>query len=138
MHQLRITAGPGAGRVLALNPAYTYTLGRDPAAHLSVPEDQTLSRTHAEFVPQGGGWILRNKSQHGSLVNGQVMHGDAPIPVNGTFQIGAITVALEAQGAAGAAVPPAQPAFGGDPNAPTVPPPMPGQQPGQPAAAQAG
>lgn len=132
MHQLRITAGPGAGRVLALNPAYSYTLGRDAGAHLSVPEDQTLSRTHAEFVPQGGGWLLRNKSQHGSLVNGQVVHGDQPIPVGATFQIGAVTVVLEAQGAAAATGAPPVPGAG-DPTAPTVPPPMPGAAQPQPA-----
>lgn len=120
MFQVRITSGPQAGQVLQLVAGYTYVIGRGTEAHLSIPDDKTLSRVHAEIVGQGQGWALRNKSNYGSLVGGQVVQGEAPLSVGAPFQVGGTTLVLEAVGAAGSGtvpttVQPGVPAQGGAP-----------------------
>jgi len=112
MFQLRITSGPHAGQVLQLTSAQTYVVGRGADAHLSIPEDKTLSRAHAELAPQGEQWLLRNKSQHGSLLGGQVLHGEQVLSPGAEFQVGETRVVFEAA-PAGAA--PAGGAPGGAP-----------------------
>jgi hypothetical protein len=101
MYQIRITTGPQAGQVLQLVSGYTYVIGRGTEAHLSIPDDKTLSRVHAEVVAQGQGWLLRNKSNFGSLVGGQVIQGDAPLAPGATFQVGGTTLVLEAAAGTG-------------------------------------
>ena len=78
-HQLRITSGPRTGAVIALAPGQVVVIGRGAEAQLSVPEDNTLSRAHAEVANEGGQWILRNKSQHGTLLSGQVFNDQRPL-----------------------------------------------------------
>lgn len=111
MFQLRVLSGSKAGQVLPLVPGQVFVVGRGAEANLSVPDDPTLSRTHADIVVEGGQVILRNRSQHGSLVGGQVIQGQAPLVVGQEFQVGGTRLVLEAAaGAAPAATPAGAPA----------------------------
>lgn len=95
MFQLRVLSGSKAGQVLPLVPGQTFVIGRGAEANLSVPDDPTLSRNHADLVIEGGQVVLRNRSQHGSLVSGQVIQGQAPVPVGQEFQVGGTRVIVE-------------------------------------------
>lgn len=107
MFQLRVLSGSKAGQVLPLVPGQTFVVGRGAEANLSVPDDPTLSRNHADLVVEGGQVVLRNRSQHGSLVGGQVVQGQSPVAVGQEFQVGGTRLVLEAAaGGAPAATPP--------------------------------
>lgn len=131
-HQLRITAGPAAGQTLPISAGYLYSIGRGAEAQLSIPSDQTLSRAHAEiyFDQTNNAWLLKNKSQHGTLLNGEVFQDHRYVQPGTSFQVGGSTVMFELAGAdAGAAAPAAA-----DPMAAQPPAAQPGF--GDPAAAQ--
>ena len=115
MYQLRVLSGSKAGQAFPLTPGQTLSVGRGDAT-ISVPEDQTLSRLHAEVAPAGGGWVLRNKSQHGSLVAGQVVHAEVPLTPGTELQVGGTRLVFEAAtGAQAAAAPqPGGAPVGGD------------------------
>ena len=99
---LRVVEGPGAGQTCALDPSRAAVIGREVGVELSVPADTTLSRRHAEVVCRGGAWALRNLSQHGSLLNGEVFQDERPLAPGATFTVGAVTVVFEEAGAGGA------------------------------------
>ncbi len=111
MYQLRVLSGSKAGQAFPLTPGQTLSVGRGDAT-ISVPEDQTLSRLHAEVAPAGGGWVLRNKSQHGSLVAGQVVHAEVPLAPGTELQVGGTRLVFEA--ATGAQAAGAPQAVGGE------------------------
>jgi hypothetical protein len=48
-----------------------FTLGRDPACHLVFETEQypTVSTRHCEIVLTRGGYVLRDRSRHGTLIN---------------------------------------------------------------------
>lgn len=125
MFQLKVLSGSKAGQTLSLVPGQTFVIGRGAEANLSVPDDPTLSRNHADLVIEGGQVVLRNRSQHGSLVGGQVVQGQSPVAVGQEFQVGGTRLLLEplagaapggAGGGAGGAAP-APAAKGGKPDA---------------------
>jgi hypothetical protein len=62
--------GPNQGDRVALDPAGgVVTVGRSPEAAMFL-DDVTVSRRHAEFRPQDGGWVLADVgSLNGSYVN---------------------------------------------------------------------
>ncbi len=62
--------GPSEGTRVQLDPADgVVTVGRSPEAVLFL-DDVTVSRRHAEFRPEGGGWTLTDVgSLNGSYVN---------------------------------------------------------------------
>lgn len=95
MFQLRVLSGSKAGAVLPLVPGQVFVVGRGAEANLSVPDDPTLSRNHADIVIEGGQAVLRNRSQHGSLVGGQVVQGTSPIALGQEFQVGGTRLILE-------------------------------------------
>jgi hypothetical protein len=104
MFQLRVLSGSKAGAVHQLVPGQVFVVGRGAEANLSVPDDPTLSRNHADIVIEGGQAVLRNRSQHGSLVGGQVVQGTSPIAMGQEFQVGGTRLILEPL-PAGAAAP---------------------------------
>lgn len=141
-HQLRVVSGPGAGQVLPISAGYLYSIGRGADAQLSIPTDTTLSRAHAEvyFDQTNNAWLLKNKSQHGTLLNGEVFNDHRYIQVGTAFQVGDSGIMFQGAGeaapAGGAAIPqPAAPAAG----APAAQPAMgaPAAQPGMGAPAAA-
>jgi hypothetical protein len=62
--------GPSEGTRITLDPAGGIaTVGRSPEAALFL-DDVTVSRRHAEFRPENGGWVLADiGSLNGSYVN---------------------------------------------------------------------
>ena len=67
-----------AQRLLLLDHAnWRVTIGRDPAAEVSLPWDAEVSRTHALLEQLGRGWTLVDDglSRNGSFVNGQRVVG---------------------------------------------------------------
>ena len=62
--------GPSEGTRITLDPAAgVATVGRSPEAALFL-DDVTVSRRHAEFRPENGGWVLADiGSLNGSYVN---------------------------------------------------------------------
>jgi hypothetical protein len=63
----------GDQRLMALAPdQWRVTIGRDPAADISLPWDAEISRTHALLERVGRGWTLVDDvlSRNGSFVNG--------------------------------------------------------------------
>jgi len=104
MFQIRVLSGSKAGQILPLVQGQPFVVGRGAEANFSFPDDPTLSRVHADIVFEGGQWMLRNKSQHGSLVAGQVVHGNVPLRPGTEFQVGGTKMILE-PAPAGAAAP---------------------------------
>ncbi|MBX3470297.1 MAG: FHA domain-containing protein [Planctomycetes bacterium] len=105
MFQLRVLSGSKAGQVFQLAPGQPFVVGRGAEANLSVPDDPTLSRNHADVVIEGGQAVLRNRSQHGSLVGGQVVQGQAPVALGQEFQVGGTRLVLEPMAGGAAAAP---------------------------------
>ena len=107
-HQLRITGGPATGQVLPISAGYLYSIGRGAEAQLSIPSDQTLSRAHAEvyFDQTNNAWLLKNKSQHGTLLNGEVFNDHRYIQAGASFQVGGSMIQFDLAGAAAPAVAP--------------------------------
>jgi hypothetical protein len=63
----------GEQRVLMLDqPRWRVTIGRDPAADVSLPWDAEVSRSHALLEQVGRGWTVLDDglSRNGSFVNG--------------------------------------------------------------------
>lgn len=68
----------GGQQLLLLNQSnWRVTVGRDPAAEVSLPSDAEVSRTHALLEQVGRGWMLVDDglSRNGSFVNGQRVVG---------------------------------------------------------------
>ncbi len=110
-YQLKVVSGPDSGRSVPVDPSFPTVIGRDPSAQLGVPSDHTLSRQHAQIAFEGGRWVLRNLSQHGTLLAGEVFRDERPIAPGTQFTAGATTFMFE-EVAAGAA-PFGAPAGGG-------------------------
>lgn len=113
MFQIRVLSGSKAGQILPLVQGQPFVVGRGNEANFSFPDDPTLSRVHADIVFEGGTWVLRNKSQHGSLVGGQVVHGNVPLRPGSEFQVGGTKLILEPAPAGAAAPAPAAGGFSG-------------------------
>jgi hypothetical protein len=75
MFRLRIEGGTRNGEGISLTPGKTLVCGRGREADVRFPEDATMSRVQAELTWDGAAWTLVNKSQHGTLVNGQRVDG---------------------------------------------------------------
>ncbi len=69
-YRLRVGGGARSGETTELVTGRVYVIGRGKEADLRFPEDPYMSRAHAELVTDGGGWLIRNKSQHGTFVAG--------------------------------------------------------------------
>ena len=87
-YTLKVISGPAAGQTLPLTPGTAHVIGRGADAHLCIAADQTLSRAHAEVYEQGGQWFIRNTSQHGTLMGGQVFQDQQPLTPGTQFQAG--------------------------------------------------
>jgi eukaryotic-like serine/threonine-protein kinase len=72
---LKVLAGPYSGRAFAFSQHDTFLIGRNPEAHLCLPNDRFFSRNHCllEFLPPR--CFLRDLgSTNGTFVNGQRVH----------------------------------------------------------------
>ena len=105
----------GFGPVTPLPAGGRLTVGRAPANRLVIKDD-LASRNHAEVVPAGGGWAVRDLgSLNGSFVNDQPAKGDVALRTRDRVRFGrsgfvfvADLADLPALPPAGAADPPAR------------------------------
>lgn len=68
-YSLKIVSGPASGRELPA--AAALEIGRDPAAGLSLPDDELVSHRHARIDPTAEGLVLEDLgSRNGTFVNG--------------------------------------------------------------------
>ncbi|MCS5699802.1 FHA domain-containing protein [Cyanobium sp. FGCU-52] len=80
--------GEGA-RVLPLDPAVPFTIGRDPATSLSLPEVAGLSRRHAVLRQSEGRWLICDlDSRNGTWVGEQRLEGCRPLRDGDAIRLG--------------------------------------------------
>jgi Nif-specific regulatory protein len=78
----------GFGPVTPLPAGARLTVGRAPSNRLVVKDD-LASRNHAELVPAGGGWAVRDLSSlNGSFVNDQPAKGEVPLRTRDRVRFG--------------------------------------------------
>ncbi len=96
MYRLRISGGKRANEITNLSPGRTYIIGRGSEANLRFPEDPYMSRAHAQLLPtEGGGWLVKNLSQHGFLVGGQLNKEDRPLKPSDVMLVGSTLIIFE-------------------------------------------
>jgi serine phosphatase RsbU (regulator of sigma subunit)/pSer/pThr/pTyr-binding forkhead associated (FHA) protein len=86
--QLRLTLLQGPGGVgeawVIREPA---VCGRSERAEIRL-DNPRVSRRHVSFVPTPDGWMLRDHSSHGTLLNAVAIDPDQPVPVREGDRIG--------------------------------------------------
>jgi len=79
-----------------LNASAPITVGRGPAADVSLPWDAGVSLVHAELVPRGGGWLIVDEgiSRNGTFVNGERVQGRRRLRAGDMIRIGHTALAF--------------------------------------------
>ncbi|MCU1267876.1 MAG: protein kinase domain with domain [Acidobacteria bacterium] len=73
---LKVLAGPYAGRAFSFDQHDTFLIGRNPEAHLCLPNDRFFSRNHCLLEISPPRCFLRDLgSTNGTFVNGQRLQG---------------------------------------------------------------
>ena len=69
---LRVTAGPYKGRIFSFTQHDSFLIGRNPDAHLCLPDDRFFSRNHCllEINPPRA-FVRDLRSKNGTYINGQ-------------------------------------------------------------------
>lgn len=82
--------GQGEGpRVLPLDPGAPFTIGRDPATSLCLPEVAGLSRRHAVLRQSEGRWLICDlNSRNGTWVGEQRLEGCRPLRDGDAIRLG--------------------------------------------------
>jgi hypothetical protein len=76
-------------RVLALDPGVPFTIGRDPATSLSLPEVAGLSRRHAVLRHSEGRWLICDlDSRNGTWLGEQRLEGCRPLRDGDAIRLG--------------------------------------------------
>lgn len=89
----RLTAADGSSIPLAEG---TTTVGREAGLELSLLDESTVSRRHAEIVRAGSSVVLRDLgSTNGSFVNGVQVQGETALRPGDQVQLGAIRFRFE-------------------------------------------
>ncbi|MGD0141226.1 MAG: ATP-binding protein [Tepidisphaeraceae bacterium] len=95
MLTLLVLQGPDKGRRFEL-PDAPVLIGRD-SRQLPIT-DNTVSRQHAELLPENGNWILRDMgSSNGSYVNGIRVNNRFPVKLGDQIRIGRTLMVFGAQ-----------------------------------------
>ena len=72
------------------------TIGRSPSCRLSFPQQKALSRTHAQFVRDGDGWIIEDlRSSNGTLLNGSRLEGKHSLEAGDSVRLGELELLFE-------------------------------------------
>ena len=81
------------GQVIALPPQQIpldvdcFVIGRESDCHLAIP-NQAVSNRHAQLRLQDGQWSIEDlRSRNGTWVNGQRIHGRAPLSHNDEIRV---------------------------------------------------
>lgn len=94
MHKLCalwVVQGAAAGHSVPLTRDLPTTVGRDALCTLTITDDEAVSRRHCEIVGSEEGYELRNASQNGTLVNGNLVDA-APLHDGDEIRIGNHTI----------------------------------------------
>jgi len=76
-------------RVLALDPGVPFTIGRDPATSLCLPEVAGLSRRHAVLRHSEGRWLICDlDSRNGTWLGEQRLEGCRPLRDGDAIRLG--------------------------------------------------
>lgn len=87
MLMLEVTHGPDRGHLLPLPPNEPQLIGRSSEA---LPlTDRRISRRHAELMPHGDGWLIRDlQSSNGTGINGVRLTGTATLQLADVIECG--------------------------------------------------
>ncbi|MBI2374675.1 MAG: PrsW family intramembrane metalloprotease [Deltaproteobacteria bacterium] len=88
--------GASGDAFLPLASREALIIGRSAQAALRLTGDPRVSRAHAELVPAGESWMIRNKSHLGTLLNGAPVAGTQMLKVGDEIRIGQTTLRFEA------------------------------------------
>jgi hypothetical protein len=73
------------------------TIGRSVGCQLSFPQEKALSRTHAVFAREGGGWTIEDLgSSNGTHLNGTRLRGRRPLEIGDRIRLGSLDLLFEA------------------------------------------
>lgn len=88
MYLLEVLSGPLDGKTWTFEREIT--IGRDDgAAGACIALDRYVSRKHARLRIDGGSLVLTDlQSRNGTKLGGQVVVGDAPLPIGIPFVVG--------------------------------------------------
>jgi pSer/pThr/pTyr-binding forkhead associated (FHA) protein len=94
----------GGQRILPLAGG-RLTLGRDAGCDVALPDDEEVSRLHAELEQVGGHWVLADHglSRNGTFLNGERLHGEKALHDGDSLRVGATVLEFRAPGEAPAA-----------------------------------
>jgi RsiW-degrading membrane proteinase PrsW (M82 family) len=95
MFRLRVQGGERSGETFSLVAGQVHVLGRGYDALIRFPEDPTLSRVHAEVALVGNGWVLKNRSLHGTYVGGAKVTGERLLRGGDEITIGSTLLVFE-------------------------------------------
>ena len=92
---LKVTAGPYKGRIFSFAQHDTFLIGRNPEAHLCLPDDRFFSRNHCLLEMNPPHSFLRDlNSTNGTFVNGQRVK-DASLKNGDRVQCGETILVVE-------------------------------------------
>ena len=92
---LKVTAGPYQGRIFSFAQHDTFLIGRNPEAHLCLPDDRYFSRNHCLLEMNPPHSFVRDlNSTNGTFVNGQRVK-DAPLKNGDRVQCGETILVVE-------------------------------------------
>ncbi|MBI3723222.1 FHA domain-containing protein [bacterium] len=92
---LHATSRRESGETTALAPGKTYVIGRSREVDVRFPEDGTMSREHGALVWEGTVWVLKNKSQHGSLVGSEKVDTERKLAAGDVLTLGGTRLVFE-------------------------------------------
>lgn len=101
VYRLRIASGPRQGECFVLPDgpsAGPVLIGRGHEVTVRLAEDATLSRLHAELHLEPGGWVLHNKSQHGTHVGRRKVDDKRLLAPGDVLTLGETQVVFERAG----------------------------------------
>lgn len=95
--RLIVRRGPQALLEYALRPGRVL-IGRSDSCDLVIP-DPGVSRTHCVLSGNEDGWSLRDRSRHGTVVNGQAVRDSVSLTEGTLLQMGAFVLEFTSKGA---------------------------------------
>jgi len=93
--RLRVLGGDRSGEAFALKAGETHVVGRGYDAQFRFPEDPSMSRVHAELALVGNGWVLRNKSRHGTWIGGAAVESERLLRGGDEITLGSTRLVFE-------------------------------------------
>ena len=100
--QLQFRSGHHAGHVLEFTAPRVVTLGRSSQSDVQI-YDERISRRHCAITAVRGGYLLRDESANGTLVNGARMSGTYLLGHGDVVRVGDEELRFEVDGAAASA-----------------------------------